>query len=437
MSEILAARVLVVGGGPAGLAAATRAAEAGDDVLVLDENAWSGGQIWRHRRPEEIPRRARRWIERFSKSGARLIRGAEVTLASSSRRLVAELSATPGRTLEVEGEILILATGARERFLPFPGWTLPNVVGVGAAQALAKSGVSFRDRQVVLAGSGPLLLPAAASLSRGGARVAVVAEQAPPAAVVRFALGLCARPGRLFQAARLRAKFLKTRYCPGVWVSSARGDDRVREVVLTNGQRSWNEPCDLLCCGYGLVPSLELPLLLGCAVERGRVTVGELLETSRAGIFCAGELTGVGGVELALVEGEIAGLAAAGRLDEARHLLPRRAKLLAFARSLEKAFALREELKSLPLAETLVCRCEDVPFSRFDPAWSRRQAKLYTRAGMGPCQGKVCGPALEFLFGWEADSVRLPLRPTRLSNFLEGIQGENRNRENQERAMSR
>jgi len=433
VAEIVAAKVVVVGGGPAGIAAATRAAEAGADVVVLDEGSGPGGQIWKHRRREQIPGGARRWIERFSESGARLIRGAQVVLALPDRRLVAEISGPPGETLEVQAEILVLATGARERFLPFPGWTLPNVIGVGAAQALVKSGVSFRDKRVVLAGSGPLLLPAAATLSGSGARVAVVAEQAPAAAVVRFALGLSLRPGKLFQAALYRVGFLGARYRTGVWVASAHGDDRVREAILTDGRRSWRQPCDFLCCGYGLVPNLELPLLLGCSVNRGRVRVNELQQTSLPGISCAGELTGVGGVELALVEGEIAGLAAAGRLEEARRLLPRRSNLLAFAETLEKAFALREELKSLPLAKTLVCRCEDVPYGRLDPAWSRRQAKLYTRAGMGPCQGKVCGPALEFLFGWEADSVRLPLRPTPLSSFLSAAKDQNPGSE--ERAM--
>ncbi|HSS44785.1 MAG TPA: FAD/NAD(P)-binding oxidoreductase, partial [Thermoanaerobaculia bacterium] len=324
MAEILAAEVVVVGGGPAGIAAATLAAESDADVVVLDENPGPGGQIWRHRRREEIPGSARGWVERFSKSGARLIGGAQVVLASPDRRLVAELCSRPGETLEVQAEILILATGARERFLPFPGWTLPNVVGVGAAQALVKSGVSFRGKRVVLAGSGPLLLPAAATLSRNGARVAVVAEQAPPSAVARFALGLSLRPGKLLQAALLRAQFLGARYRTGVWIASARGDDRLREAVLTDGRRCWRQPCDVLCCGYGLVANLELPLLLGCAVDHGRVAVDELLRTSLPGVFCAGELTGVGGVELALVEGEIAGLTAAGRLEQARRLLRRR-----------------------------------------------------------------------------------------------------------------
>src|SRR4029077_2493954 len=113
---------------------------------------------------------------------------------------------------EIQTRALILATGARERVLPFPGWTLLNVVGIGGAQALLKGGTSFRGRRVVVAGSGPLLLPVAASLSKAGADVALVAEQAPLERVARYALGLWRQPATLVQAAVLRTAFIRTRY---------------------------------------------------------------------------------------------------------------------------------------------------------------------------------------------------------------------------------
>jgi NADPH-dependent 2,4-dienoyl-CoA reductase/sulfur reductase-like enzyme len=413
VAEIRHAQVAVVGAGPAGIAAAVCAAEAGAEVVLLDEAPRPGGQIWRHRRRQEVKGSARLWLERFERSGAKLLPGAEVVVAERDR-LLAQLSASE-QTLEVRADSLILATGARERFLPFPGWTLPNVIGVGAAQSLLKSGASFAGKRVVLAGSGPLLLPAAAALRSGGARVVFVAEQASPTAVNRFARNLLRRPGKLAEAALYRARFLSAPYRTGVWIESAGGDSRVREVTLRGASRSWTFPCDVLCCGFGLVPNVELAYLLGCVVAGDRVPVDERQETSLSGVFCAGEMTGVGGVERALVEGEIAGLSAAGREREARRLLPARARLHAFARSLEETFALRGELARLPGPETIVCRCEDVPLSRIDPSWSRRQAKLITRAGMGPCQGRVCGPALEFLFGRGTDSARPPLRPAPLS----------------------
>jgi NADPH-dependent 2,4-dienoyl-CoA reductase/sulfur reductase-like enzyme len=189
----------------------------------------------------------------------------------------------------------------------------------------------------------------------------------------------------------------------------------LREVVLTDGRRTRTLPCDLLCTGYGLVPNLELARLMGCAIERGVVVVDDEQRTSVAGVSCAGEPTGIGGVDLALLEGEIAGLSAAGRLDEARRHFARRAGLRGMAEAMERTFAPRDELRAIATPQTLVCRCEDVPVSAFDAAWSPRQAKLYTRAGMGPCQGRVCGPALAFLYGWPADVVRAPVEPARLS----------------------
>ncbi len=415
MVETLELDVAVVGAGPAGLAAAVRAGEAGARVAVLDEGPRAGGQIWKH--SARVPRAARRWIDRLERARVPLRAGWQVVFAQTGR-LVAESVAGPSEEiLDVRCRSIVLATGARELFLPFPGWTLPGVVGAGAAQALVKSGLDVRGRRAVVAGSGPLLLAAGGVLSAAGARVCAVVEQAPLRRVWSFALGLARHPGKLAAAAALRLKFPAARYRAGTWVAAAHGDGRLQKAVLHDGRRSREIACDLLCCGFGLVPNLELPLLLGCDVAAGRVAVDDFQRSSVPSVLCAGEGTGVGGVELSLVEGEIAGLAAAGRSAEARRLFGRKARLAAFAIALDRAFVLRPELKGLARPDTIVCRCEDVALSRFAPSWSRRQAKLYTRAGMGPCQGRVCGPALEFLFGWGADSVREPLRPASLGSF--------------------
>ena len=134
-------------------------------------------------------------------------------------------------------------------------------------------------------------------------------------------------------------------------------------------------------------------------------------------VYCAGESTGIGGLELSLVEGEIAGLVAAGKTEAARALFSRREKQRKFARLLNRTFALRDELKVLPTSETIVCRCEDVTFERLRQHSSWRAAKLQTRCGMGPCQGRVCGGAVEFLFGWRAESVRPPILPVRVESL--------------------
>jgi NADPH-dependent 2,4-dienoyl-CoA reductase/sulfur reductase-like enzyme len=400
--------VLVVGGGPAGIAAATRAAEAGARVVVADLGLRPGGQVWRHTDRSHLPRLARRWLARCERSGAEWLAAATVTHGTVERGFVV---VREGHAMVVRPRAVVIATGARERFLPYPGWTLPNTMGVGGAQALLKGGADVRGLRAVVAGSGPLLLPVAAALARAGAVLVAVAEQAPWHRVAAFATRLGRHPFKLLQAAAYRAAFLGAGYRTGTWVASAAGNRRVERVSLTDGHRRWVEACDLLCCSYGLVPSTELARLLGCAVEDGRVVVDHLQRTSVPHVYCAGEPTGIAGELAALVQGEIAGLAAAGAeaMALSRRLQRARSAWLRFGARLDRAFAPREELRALPSPETIVCRCEDVRFGQLEPSWTGRQAKLYTRIGMGPCQGAVCGPACQFLLGWPPGTVRPPL----------------------------
>lgn len=324
-------------------------------------------------------------------------------------------------SLVVRADRIVIATGARELFLPFPGWTLPNVFGVGGAQALLKSGTSFAGKRVIVAGAGPLVLPVTASLARAGARVSLVAERASTGRVLGFAAGLWRRPKDLWQAARYRAAFASTRYAWGTWVVGAAGEGRVREVTLTDGSRQWTERCDVLCVAAGLVPNVELPRLAGCETRDGAVVVNARLETSALGVHCAGEPLGIGGVEVALVEGALAGLAAAGEFLP-RALLRSRERGREYAKRLDAAFGPTPEWRVLPPADTIVCRCEDVTLGALVPGWSARQAKLYTRAGMGACQGRVCGAALQAFFGWSPDTVRPPLVPTPIASLVSTLE---------------
>lgn len=411
--------IAVIGAGPAGLAAATRAAEAGKAVHVLDEGFGPGGQIWRPARVASNNSAAEDWLARFRRSGAMLHHGAavfEMHRLGAAWMIVAECG---GSRLEVTAPQVILAVGARERFLPFPGWTLPGVLGNGGAQALVKQGWNVEGKRVVVAGSGPLLLPVAATLAKAGARVAVVAEQAPMSALRRLAPALALRPGKLWEAAGYRRAFTRcgARYRTGWWVERAIGSNTVAEVVLTDGRRRESLSCDLLCVSYGLVPNLELPRSIGVASRAGYVAVDDGQRTDVAGIFVAGEPCGIAGVDAALAEGQIAGLAAAGRpVEGSLRRARRRGRSLGAA--MEAAFSLRPELLRPPEPTTIVCRCEDVTAGEIDPAWSARQAKLSCRAGMGPCQGRVCGPALENLFGFAPDTVRSPLQPVAFSTLL-------------------
>lgn len=421
------ADVVVVGGGPAGIAAAIRASESGGAVVLLDEGVATGGQIWRHTPTTDAPAAARPWLARLERCGARILSGTTVSAISRSapggdgaRAALLVEAEQDGRPRRLHARAVVLATGARERFLPFPGWTLPGVVGIGGAQALRKSGASLAGTRVVIAGSGPLLLPVAATLAQGGASVLLVAEQASGRAVRGVARSLWHTPTMLVQAARYRAAFARTPYRTGTWVTTAHGETALQEVTLTDGRRHWSLRCDLLCTGYGLVPNLALAQLLGCRTEGGAIATDPYQATDVPGVYAAGEGTGVGGVALALLEGEIAGLAASGRRPEAARLSTRRAHAARAADRLQAAFAVRPELATLATPETIVCRCEDVTLGALDPAWSWRAAKLYTRVGMGPCQGRVCGPALETLFGWTPDSVRPPALPVRVATLAAG-----------------
>ena len=407
---------LVVGAGPAGMAASYRAAENGLSVIVVDDNPDAGGQIWRG---EAKSREAREWFEKIRRAGIFFIKGARVFQQPATGMLLAE---TSRGVVEFTYQNLVLATGGRERFLPFPGWTLPNVMGAGGLQALVKTGMPIEGKRVVVAGSGPLLLAVAAYLRERGADVLLIAEQAPAMRLARFGLGLFAKTS---QALELRRQLKGVRYLTGCWPLVAHGDDKLESVTLFRRGRRLQVACDYLACGFHLVPNVELAELLGCDIDRGVVRVDEFQQTTVPHVYCAGESTGIGGLELSLVEGEIAGLSVAGEAAAARALFSKREKQRRFARLLNRTFALRDELKVLPTSETIVCRCEDVTFERLRQHSSWRAAKLQTRCGMGPCQGRVCGGAVEFLFGWRAESVRPPIWPVRVDSLAADERGKN------------
>ncbi len=401
--------VLIVGAGPAGLAAAYRAARVGRRVTVVDDNPDAGGQIWRGEKSKPRSPDARAWFERIRSVDIQLLAVARVFEQDGVGRLLAE---TPREVCELAFQSLVVATGARERFLPFPGWTLPNVMGAGGLQALVKNGLPIEGKKVVVAGSGPLLLAVAGYLRERGAELLLIAEQTSTLKLARFGLGAISKSSQMFE---LRRQLKGVRYLTDCWVTAAHGEGKLESVRLN---RAGSVACDYLACGFHLISNFELAELLGCDIDKGAVSVDDFQQTSVPQVYCAGEATGIGGLELSLVEGEIAGLAAAGNRDEARGLFSARAKQRRFADLLNRTFALRDELKTLAGPDTIVCRCEDVVFDRLRAHESWRAAKLQTRCGMGPCQGRICGSAVEFLFDWKPQSVRPPVLPVRVESLL-------------------
>jgi NADPH-dependent 2,4-dienoyl-CoA reductase/sulfur reductase-like enzyme len=417
------ADVVIVGAGPAGIAAASTAAQHSRSVILLDDNPAAGGQVWRDGvqargriRDEESAARTQA-LQALESCGATLLFGYRVFDAGAPSTLYAvRETAGDDEVLALRYRHLILATGARERFLPFPGWTLPGVFGAGGLQALVKGGFPVHGKRIVVAGSGPLLLAVAAHLQEYGAEIVCIAEQAPLSRLAKFAFALRSHPAKIRQGVRYRHTLRKTPYRTGCWPVSVLADETtLRGIELTDGVKTWKQDCDLIACGFHLVPNTELASLLGCTLRDGFVQIDENQQTSISNIYCAGEPTGIAGLDAALLQGEIAGHSCAGHPDKTLRTRNRAEKI--FAAQLQKAFQLRPELRLLAKPETIVCRCEDVPYRSLAMRSGWTDAKLQTRCGMGPCQGRICGPASEMLFGWKMKSIRPPLFPVSVNAF--------------------
>ncbi|MET9607812.1 NAD(P)/FAD-dependent oxidoreductase [Streptomyces sp. NPDC006512] len=435
----------VVGAGPAGLAAAVTAAALGLKVTVLDTAERPGGQFYRHpaptlgaTRPQALHHdwpafATRETALRAHESAGRItylpFHHVWTVVPDGGAWTLHAVAGPEEEAAAVHARSVLLATGAYERQLPFPGWTLPGVIGAGGAQAMLKGGLVLPGRRIVVAGSGPLLLAVAGSLAAAGATVPAVVEAGAYTGYAGHLPALLRNPAKLAEGATYGGALLRhgirlrTRHA----VTEAHGADRVEAVTVTRLDRDWRPlpgtsrriPCDALAVGHGLVPQLELATGLGCATLRapdGTVALdldGEQ-RTSVPGIWSAGETGGIGGAQLALTEGEIAAHAIAGRPAPAA-LVRRRARLRAFAGAMAAAHRSGPGWTDWLSDGTDVCRCEEVPAGRIREAVGElgardaRTVKLLTRAGMGWCQGRMCGPAVAALTGGEPVSDRRPL----------------------------
>ncbi|WP_338847272.1 FAD-dependent oxidoreductase [Massilia sp. W12] len=443
-------QVVVIGAGPGGQAAALHAARAllphGGTVALVDDNPAPGGQVWRGalqdaqgdaaarqswQALQQLPNldwypackvvRAQAASQRAADRHSLLLQSAAHAPADPQARLGA------GQALELQCEKLILASGACEQLLPFPGWTLQGVSGLGGLQALAKGGWPVAGKRIALAGSGPLLLAVAATLRARGAHIVFIAEQCGWRQLAGFAAGLLATPGKLAQALRLGWPALRENWRSASYVLAAHGDaqGRLQSITIQAGQARYQIACDYLACGFGLLPNTRLAHTLDCALHEGAVWVNALQNTSQAGIWCVGEACGVGGMDKARIEGRIAGLAAAGDLAGAGApaLQKERLRWQGFAARLAQAFALRPEVLQLAQDDTLICRCEAVPLAALRPHHEWKSAKMQRRCGMGACQGLVCGSALQALNWPGAGTIeaqcREPLAPCRVETLAQ------------------
>lgn len=437
--------VVVVGAGPAGLAAAEQALRAGAEVTVLDQADAPGGQYHRMlpdayaaRRPHRVQHgwaafeRRRQVLERcewLPESTVWAVHNGQVHVLNGP----ADGARRRRRTLEPDA--LILATGAHDRVLPFPGWQLPGVFTAGAAQAFAKGERVAVGRRVLVAGAGPFLLPVAESLLGVGAEVAAVLEANPASTVLKgWSWRAAAHVGKAGELARYAVTLARHRvpYHPGRAVVEARGDHRVREVVTARLRADWSVvpgtertyEVDALCVGHGFVPQPELAVAAGCVLDGGFVRVDDGQRTTAPGVFAAGELTGIGGAVTAAAEGAVAGCVAAGGRPS-RELLRARDRARDFARRLAAAHPIGAAWPGWLRDDTVICRCEETPYAELksaaeDPVAPGPQAlKLGTRAGLGPCQGRMCGPAVAELCGGAERHHRPIAQPIRLGELAD------------------
>lgn len=462
MNDIV--ELVVVGAGPAGIEAAVTAAQAGVEVVLIDSSARPGGQYFKQL-PEAFQcedhtghhLKAQKLFQKLASSGVKvwsdtLVWGIFEGAQPGVWCLTLHGQDAPAR---LNARAVILATGAYDRSIPFPGWDLPGVVTAGAALTMAKHQRLLPGRRVILSGSGPLQLAAAAQLAQAGAEVVGVLESSANL----LWRGIPYLPAVWGQWGRMREGlgYIKTLVGAGVpyrigWaVTAAHGEERVREAVMARLGRDGKpipgsektEAVDTIVVGYGLTPSTELCRLLECELEFSAGRGGfvprrnENLETSRPGVYAAGDGAGIGGAEMSMIEGRIAGYAASLKLGHGAEIQIRRAIIQEraalrregrFAGLLGDLFSPPVGLYTLAKDDTILCRCEQVTLGQIREAISYgtqtvADLKNLTRSGMGNCQGRTCGSIVAQIMAAETGrtleavryyNIRPPVHPVPL-----------------------
>ncbi|MFT3780293.1 MAG: NAD(P)/FAD-dependent oxidoreductase [Ottowia sp.] len=454
--------LLVIGGGPAGARAALRAGACGLSVLLVDENPDAGGQVWRPL-PVTFSRRNDAPLSAEARAGDALRRelrdaGIECRFGHKVWNIGSDLRCDvigPGGSVSWKPRAILVATGTTERVVPFPGWTLPGVIGLAAATILLKSQNMLPGRRTVVAGSGPLLLAVANGLLKAGGEVAAVVDLASRGEWLGTLPSLLGHPALLLQGIewqwRLRSARVPVYYRHAIRsVSPQEGGFKVligpvdaEGAPAQGGAHAHELHADAVAVGNGLVPGTDVTRLLRANHRFERRLGGWIARsdddgrTSIPGLYIAGDGAGIAGAAAAGSHGEIAALACAldqGAIDSSSHarerapLAARWARSARFGNTMAALMALREGSVRGIAPEAVVCRCEDVTRAEIDAAVRDgardvNQLKAWTRCGMGPCQGRTCGDIAGGLVALQVGSReaagcftgRAPLRPVGLS----------------------
>lgn len=437
--ELLEVDIAIVGAGPAGLAAAREVSAAGATAALVDSYSRPGGQYFkqtpqafRAKRPGRLHHDYTPAQTLFGVVGESprltLLTDTTVWTAYAGEVGFSLHCYRPDQgSLELRAKKVILAPGAHDRALPFPGWDLPGVMTAGAIQTLAKSQRVLPGRKIVLSGSGPFLLPVAALLAESGANIVGVFEATRPRDILRYSPSVWSGRSKLGEGAGY-LRVLRRHGVPyqfGRAVVRVEGRERVEQVGVARLNADWTIvpgsletlDADTVGVGYGFSPSLDLSQLLGCEHRYEPIQVASFAvhdarqQSTRPGVYVAGEICGIGGSAVALPQGAVAGLAAALDLDYpltqqgvmASRLVAYQAEVRqaqTFAGTLNRMFALKPGWLTWATPETVICRCEEVTLGRVQAAITEydlknvKAVKLTTRCGMGLCQGRVCGPVV-------------------------------------------
>ena len=400
--------IAIIGAGPAGLAAAMTVAENNEQVVVIDSAPRPGGQYWRHLSQVEgykSGRSAKYFRALHENEKITYISGAQIWSAVHNENGITLNYLAAGIESSITVEKVILATGAHDRAIPFTGWERPGVMTPGAAQALLKGHNVIAGQRILITGTGPFLLPVAVGLAAAGADVAGIIEAHSPFRWLKSPLALLLNPQKsielIYYARKIAQYKLKVSFGRAVVAFDGKSATIAKiDSELRIKQKESEISCDVVAAGWGFTPDVTLGGILGCkqAVDRDGTVIfavdGEQ-RSSAKNIWIAGEATGIGGADLALIEGHIAALSALS-LSIPLHLRFARYRSQKFATALQVSYPVGNGWQGWIAPESNICRCEEVSLGEICASVTElsandaRTSKLFTRAGMGMCQGRIC-----------------------------------------------
>ena len=462
-NDIKIVDLVVLGAGPAGVAAANVASKEGAEVVIIDENSSAGGQIYRAPPNEFQPQNSFKSDEfREGEKQRNILENSNLTALfkhrvwSVSSDLVVS-TVGPNGLSSWHARSLIIANGALERIIPFPGWTIPGVIGLAASTILLKSQYVLPGQSTVVAGCGPLLIAVANGIIKSGGKVSAIIDLNSKSDWIKAFPRLLSRPDQLFKGMSWFANIMKAgiKLYGGHAVTNTKQVDNVLRIsiapinsagsILDSKNQKIVEG-DCLAIGHGLFPSTEITRLLKAKhiydpLKGGWVPlIDDDFRSSIPGVYIAGDATGISGAFSAVQKGRIAGMAAVRDLNvmsSQKYKAKIKSELIIlkknenFGKAAVRLMKFRPELIQTITSETIVCRCEDVFRSEIDEAIESgardlNQLKAWTRCGMGPCQGRTCSEAIEAILASKVGSRELagqwtgrtPLRPVPIEQII-------------------